>query len=143
MGGYFGAAGIPAAVLLLAMNLAGNLSTIFHSDRGAAPSSMSPAPPNAAQQGGGLAGAYAMTPLLPGVNLPLSHGAYLLAAVFISLVVHEGGHAMAAGAEGVRVIAAGVFLTGGLIPGAYLVLDPDLDIAPASKASTPPKHNRS
>ncbi|KAJ1481232.1 hypothetical protein T484DRAFT_1808211 [Baffinella frigidus] len=142
-GGYVGAAGIPAAVLLLSLNLFSNLSTLLQSHRGIAPSSVSPVP-NAAPQDGGLSGpppAYAMTPLLPGVNLPLSHGAFLLAAVFISLVVHEAGHAMAAGAEGVRVLAAGVFLTGGVIPGAYILLDPDLDIAPASKAAPHPLPN--
>lgn len=103
------------AVLLLALNLLSNLRTLLAQwpagEVPAAPGSFDPASMAAAPDST-VVGAFTMTPLLPGVNLPLSHAAYLLPAVFVSLAVHEAGHALAAGAEGIRVLAAGVFLAG-------------------------------
>jgi len=40
--------------------------------------------------------------LVPDMNLPLVHMTYIFVAILISLVVHEGGHALAATSQGVN-----------------------------------------
>jgi len=60
-----------------------------------------------------------ITPLLPGVNLPKSQIWYVLIALFLSAVVHELGHALAAGAEELRVNGVAGFLAL-VFPGAYV-----------------------
>eukprot|EP00873_Tetraselmis_striata_P026461 jgi/Tetstr1/446725/TSEL_034213.t1 len=54
----------------------------------------------------------------PGSDVP-----WLLASVLLAVLLHEAGHALAAGAEGVPMSATGFFLAGGLVPGAYVSLD--------------------
>jgi membrane-associated protease RseP (regulator of RpoE activity) len=74
-----------------------------------------------------------LTPLLPGINLPIEHAWYLLAAAAVSLIVHEAGHALAARADGIKVTGFGCFLAL-VMPGAYVNLDEDIiDFVPARK----------
>mmetsp|Transcript_10997 Transcript_10997/g.33723 ORF Transcript_10997/g.33723 Transcript_10997/m.33723 type:complete len:562 (+) Transcript_10997:313-1998(+) len=63
-----------------------------------------------------------LTPLLPGVNLPKSQLGYILIALLISALFHELGHALAAGAEELRVNGVGGFLAL-IFPGAYVQID--------------------
>ena len=44
---------------------------------------------------------FVMTPLLPGINLPLNELGYLLLALALNAFVHEAGHAIAASCENV------------------------------------------
>ncbi|EDQ90897.1 uncharacterized protein MONBRDRAFT_6860 [Monosiga brevicollis MX1] len=63
-----------------------------------------------------------VVPLIPGVNLPVSHLGYLIVAVFINAVLHEIGHAVAARCQAVFVRSGGAFFTV-VYPGAYVELD--------------------
>jgi S2P endopeptidase len=47
-------------------------------------------------------GGFVLTPLLPGINLPLSQLGYLIMALAINALFHEAGHAIAASTEEVR-----------------------------------------
>lgn len=49
---------------------------------------------------------FILTPMLPGLNLPLSHLPYLMLALLVNGVFHEAGHALAAGLERVRPCAS-------------------------------------
>ncbi|KAJ1720334.1 hypothetical protein LPJ53_005028 [Coemansia erecta] len=61
-------------------------------------------------------------PVIPGVTLPLGHIWYYLLALVICAVVHEFGHAFAAGVLGrVRLRKVGVFVMG-IYPGAFVDL---------------------
>lgn len=60
---------------------------------------------------------------MPGSSVPWEDVPWLLVAVVVAVVVHEAGHALAAGAEGVPLASTGAFLAGGLLPGAYVSLD--------------------
>ncbi|KAK9722185.1 hypothetical protein K7432_002857 [Basidiobolus ranarum] len=60
-----------------------------------------------------------LIPMIPGVTLPLSHLVYYLLALFISGIVHEVGHAVAAICERVPVHSFGTFLIF-LYPGAFV-----------------------
>ncbi len=71
-----------------------------------------------------------VTLAVPGVTLPLGHLPYLFASILLALVAHEGGHALAAAAEGVEVQRVGVLLLL-LCPSAYVQID-DVDLAAAS-----------
>ncbi len=51
---------------------------------------------------GGRGALWQVKPLVPGMNLPLVHMTYIFVAILISLVVHEGGHALAATSQGVN-----------------------------------------
>lgn len=63
-----------------------------------------------------------LTPVMPGVNLPISHlGFYMLTLLFCALL-HEAGHAIAALRERVRLHGFGLFLFG-FYPGAYVDLN--------------------
>lgn len=63
-----------------------------------------------------------LTPILPGVNLPLSQVVYFFVALITAGIVHEFGHAIAAIGEGVTVHGFGVFVMV-LYPGAFVELD--------------------
>eukprot|EP00127_Corallochytrium_limacisporum_P001451 Clim_evm4s57 gene=Clim_evmTU4s57 len=63
-----------------------------------------------------------LTPVVPGVNLPVSHLGYYFFALALAGVLHEMGHAIAAATEGVVVEGFGVFLAL-MYPGAYVELD--------------------
>ncbi|XP_033112702.1 membrane-bound transcription factor site-2 protease-like isoform X2 [Anneissia japonica] len=65
-----------------------------------------------------------LTPVMPGVNLPLNQIVYYFAVLFISGVFHEFGHAMAAVREQVRVNGFGIFLLA-IYPGAFVDLHTD------------------
>ena len=65
-----------------------------------------------------------LTPVMPGVNLPWSEGAYYAVALVLCGVFHEAGHAMAASLEQVRVNGFGVFLLF-VYPGAFVDLHAD------------------
>lgn len=62
-----------------------------------------------------------LQPVVPGVNLPVSHLLYYFLALLFCSIVHEMGHALAAAREGVQVQGCGIFLLG-IIPGAYVDL---------------------
>ncbi|XP_071503869.1 membrane-bound transcription factor site-2 protease-like [Diadema antillarum] len=62
-----------------------------------------------------------LTPVMPGVNLPLNQITYFFAVLFISGIFHELGHAIAAVREKVRVNGFGVFIML-IYPGAYVDL---------------------
>lgn len=63
-----------------------------------------------------------LTPLVPGVTVPVGDIWYMIAAVLIAAVVHELGHALAAGMQNARVSRVGGFVALAL-PGAYVQLD--------------------
>eukprot|EP00960_Hanusia_phi_P039795 754045-Hanusia_phi.AAC.6 len=133
IGAIFGFLGLFFSVLLLLFNLIVNVRTLIaHPSPGTIPSESLPSGQLASQQ-------YTVTALFPGLNLPLAHIFYVLAATLVCLVVHEAGHALCAGAarrgrevevmpamsgsEGVKVQDCGVFLYF-FIPGAFVELDP-------------------
>ncbi|KAF8191366.1 hypothetical protein BJ912DRAFT_1041697 [Pholiota molesta] len=60
---------------------------------------------------GGAASFPTITPIIPGVTVPLAHLPVLLAAVFLAQVVHELGHALAAALEDLQISACGASLT--------------------------------
>eukprot|EP00181_Compsopogon_caeruleus_P005087 CAMPEP_0184687962 /NCGR_PEP_ID=MMETSP0312-20130426/28109_1 /TAXON_ID=31354 /ORGANISM="Compsopogon coeruleus, Strain SAG 36.94" /LENGTH=549 /DNA_ID=CAMNT_0027144617 /DNA_START=207 /DNA_END=1857 /DNA_ORIENTATION=+ len=60
-----------------------------------------------------------ITPLLPGVNLPKNQIWYILIALFASTIFHELGHALAAGAENLRVSGVAGFIAL-IFPGAFV-----------------------
>ncbi|TFK37045.1 peptidase family M50-domain-containing protein [Crucibulum laeve] len=55
-------------------------------------------------------GAFGVTPIIPGVTVPLNHFPIILVAVFVSQIVHELGHAIAAAVDAVPVSSTGVSL---------------------------------
>jgi len=69
---------------------------------------------------------------IPGVNefMPLASTPYVVLALVVATVVHEGGHALACRAEGVPVEEWGVALLFGVVPLAgYVLPDDELDDA--------------
>lgn len=62
-------------------------------------------------------------PVLPGWNLPLTYLPYYILAIFISVVVHEAGHAVASAAHKIPILSVGVSLFGPLIPTAHVELN--------------------
>ncbi|KAF8154677.1 hypothetical protein B0H34DRAFT_783787 [Crassisporium funariophilum] len=60
-----------------------------------------------------------ITPIIPGVTVPLGHLPLILVAVFISQVIHELGHALAAARESLPMINAGASFTV-CIPAAFV-----------------------
>ncbi|XP_078001511.1 membrane-bound transcription factor site-2 protease-like [Glandiceps talaboti] len=65
-----------------------------------------------------------LTPVMPGVNLPMSQMFYYFLTLVVCGVLHEFGHAIAAVREQVRVNGFGVFLFL-IYPGAYVDLYTD------------------
>ncbi|KAA8491648.1 Membrane-bound transcription factor site-2 protease-like [Porphyridium purpureum] len=63
-----------------------------------------------------------IAPLLPGINMPQSQLSYILAAIAVAACFHELGHALAAGAEELRVVSVGGFLAF-IFPGAFVQLE--------------------
>ncbi|KAI8921142.1 peptidase family M50-domain-containing protein [Powellomyces hirtus] len=73
-------------------------------------------------------GGNGLVSLIPGVNLPLSQLPYYFAALFVSGVIHEFGHALAAVIYRVPVQSSGIFLAV-LYPGAFVHLhEPSLSL---------------
>ncbi|KAK2716851.1 hypothetical protein QYM36_007111, partial [Artemia franciscana] len=69
---------------------------------------------------------FLLQPVLPGVNIPFGDAIYCLAAIFISSLVHEFGHAVAATSEHLTIDGAG-FLVFLIIPAAFVEL-PSYDL---------------
>ncbi|KAM3171611.1 hypothetical protein ACTXT7_016277 [Hymenolepis weldensis] len=68
-----------------------------------------------------------ITPVMPGVNLPVNQLGFYLLTLLVCVVLHEAGHAMAALRERVRIHGFGFFLLG-IYPGAYVdISDTDLN----------------
>nr|CUU98922.1 hypothetical transcript [Hymenolepis microstoma] len=68
-----------------------------------------------------------ITPVMPGVNLPVNQLGFYLLTLLVCVVLHEAGHAMAALRERVRIHGFGFFLFG-IYPGAYVdISDTDLN----------------
>ncbi|CDS37444.1 membrane bound transcription factor site 2 [Echinococcus multilocularis] len=68
-----------------------------------------------------------ITPVMPGVNLPMSQLGFYLLTLLVCVVLHEAGHALAALHERVRIHGFGFFLIG-IYPGAYVdISDADLN----------------
>ncbi|XP_071955506.1 membrane-bound transcription factor site-2 protease-like isoform X2 [Antedon mediterranea] len=65
-----------------------------------------------------------LTPVMPGVNLPLNQIVYYFSVLFVSGIFHELGHAVAAVREQVRVNGFGIFLLV-IYPGAFVDLHTD------------------
>ncbi|XP_067943601.1 membrane-bound transcription factor site-2 protease-like isoform X2 [Watersipora subatra] len=63
-----------------------------------------------------------LRPVIPGVNLPRKDLGYYLITLFLSAVLHELGHAVAAVRESVRVHGFGIFLFV-VYPGAFVDMD--------------------
>lgn len=82
---------------------------------------------SAGGSGGGAAGGdssyLTIQPVLPGWNLPLTYLPYYILAIFISVVVHEAGHAVASAAHKIPILSVGVSLFGPLIPTAHVELN--------------------
>uniref|UniRef100_A0A5K3EV92 Membrane-bound transcription factor site-2 protease n=1 Tax=Mesocestoides corti TaxID=53468 RepID=A0A5K3EV92_MESCO len=67
-----------------------------------------------------------ITPVMPGINLPLSHAGFYMLTLLVCVILHEAGHALAALRERVRLHGFGFFLLG-IYPGAYVdISDSDL-----------------
>ncbi|XP_064629765.1 membrane-bound transcription factor site-2 protease-like [Lineus longissimus] len=62
-----------------------------------------------------------LTPVMPGVNLPMSQVGYYLMTLLVCGILHEVGHALAAVREQVRVNGFGIFFLA-LYPGAFVDL---------------------
>lgn len=73
--------------------------------------------------GGGDSSYLTIQPVLPGWNLPLTYLPYYILAIFISVVVHEAGHAVASAAHKIPILSVGVSLFGPLIPTAHVELN--------------------
>ncbi|KAF9447627.1 hypothetical protein P691DRAFT_776009 [Macrolepiota fuliginosa MF-IS2] len=52
-----------------------------------------------------------ITPILPGVTVPMNHIPAILVALFLSQVVHELGHAVAGALYGIPILTSGVSIT--------------------------------
>uniref|UniRef100_A0AC34H026 Membrane-bound transcription factor site-2 protease n=1 Tax=Panagrolaimus sp. ES5 TaxID=591445 RepID=A0AC34H026_9BILA len=65
-----------------------------------------------------------ITPVIPGVNIPLSHLPLFMFVLVISGIIHELGHAFAAINANVRVTGFGIFIYG-IYPGAFTEIDTD------------------
>lgn len=70
-----------------------------------------------------------LTPLVPGVTVPAGDLWYMIGAVLIAAVVHELGHALAAGMQNAQVSGIGGFVAL-LLPGAYVQLGGIEDLSP-------------
>ncbi|KAG6864597.1 hypothetical protein C0991_008361 [Blastosporella zonata] len=84
-------------------------------------------------------------PIIPGVTVPLSHLPIILAAVFLSQIVHEFGHAIAAALESLPILSAGASFTL-VVPSAFVTFsNAGLDsLTPRSRArvvAAGPFHN--
>lgn len=66
-----------------------------------------------------------LTPLIPGVNMPLRHVLPLFLVGVVSQVTHEAGHAIAAALHQIRPLSMGLWLVFPGVPIAYVSL-PDL-----------------
>nr|CAD2193966.1 unnamed protein product [Meloidogyne enterolobii] len=64
-----------------------------------------------------------ITPVLPGLNLPLSHMPIFVAVLIIASILHEAGHAIAAASSNVRVTGLGFFVFA-IYPGAFTEVEP-------------------
>lgn len=62
-----------------------------------------------------------LTPLVPGVTIPLTDTVYIVVAMLISAVVHELGHALAASMQDAKIDSVGGALAV-LLPGAFVRL---------------------
>eukprot|EP00056_Hartaetosiga_gracilis_P017942 m.8949 g.8949 ORF g.8949 m.8949 type:complete len:549 (-) comp6251_c0_seq2:54-1700(-) len=62
-----------------------------------------------------------MTPVVPGVNVPLNHIIFIFIALVVNAVVHEAGHAIAGAIHDVFIESSGVFLQL-IYPGAFVEL---------------------
>lgn len=62
-----------------------------------------------------------LTPVMPGVNVPVQHLSYFFAVLLVSGVLHELGHAIAAVREQVRINGFGIFVMV-VYPGAFVDL---------------------
>lgn len=63
-----------------------------------------------------------LTPVMPGINLPINHLGFYLLTLLLCAFLHEAGHALAAVCERVRLHGFGLFIFG-LYPGAYVDLN--------------------
>lgn len=63
-----------------------------------------------------------ITPVIPGVNIPLSHLPLFMFVLVVAGVIHELGHALAAINANVRVTGFGIFLYA-IYPGAFTEID--------------------
>ncbi|KAF7255527.1 hypothetical protein EG68_06923 [Paragonimus skrjabini miyazakii] len=63
-----------------------------------------------------------LTPVMPGVNLPISHLGFYMLTLLLCAFLHEAGHALAALRERVRLHGFGLFLFG-FYPGAFVDLN--------------------
>lgn len=61
-----------------------------------------------------------VTPIIPGITVPLSHLPIILLALCVCQIVHEGGHAIAAALRRVPILFSGVSITV-ILPSAFVV----------------------
>ncbi|KIL62786.1 hypothetical protein M378DRAFT_25376 [Amanita muscaria Koide BX008] len=83
-----------------------------------------------------------ITPLIPGITVPLSDLPIIICAVFVSQIIHELGHAIAAATENVSIQSIGASLTL-IIPSASVAFTFD-GLSPRSRSlivSAGPFHN--
>ncbi|KAL7753275.1 hypothetical protein RI367_001050 [Sorochytrium milnesiophthora] len=72
---------------------------------------------------------HTMAILIPGVNVPLSDSVPYMLGLAVSVIVHELGHALAAGSERVKIQSIGAFVYG-VVPGAFVnICSADIDRA--------------
>lgn len=106
MGTVFGVAALVAGPFLLAANLVYFVYSIVPSLIGLSAATSGADTLNATEQ----ASVQVLTPIIPGITVPASHFVYFVLCVFISGMLHELGHGLAAVVEGVRVQATGAFM---------------------------------
>ncbi|CAA7262563.1 unnamed protein product [Cyclocybe aegerita] len=77
-----------------------------------------------------------ITPIIPGVTVPLSHLPLILLAVFLAQAFHELGHALAAALESLPLLSAGASLTL-FLPSAFASFPSSLSSSLSSATSSP------
>lgn len=73
-----------------------------------------------------------LTPLVPGVTVPVGDVWYMLAAVLLAGLVHELGHGIAAAAQDSEVASVGAFIAL-LLPGAFVQFTSVEDLSPRAQ----------
>ncbi|KZT35486.1 hypothetical protein SISSUDRAFT_163590 [Sistotremastrum suecicum HHB10207 ss-3] len=136
LGMFFAIAGILLCVAFLAFNaftLSWELVAVFLkyqstengqslSKRGPVPSTSPQSVPESTQLG-----FYA---IIPGVTVPISHLVPIFLSLFVSQVLHEAGHAIAAATESISLSSAGLSLFV-IFPSAFVSFPPSLSLIPA------------
>ena len=127
LGALLGSFGVVAVPLWLVLNLCRSVRAVLSSPHGVDATIVDATIVAAAAQG--------MTPMVPGLNLPLADLPFLAVALVMSLAVHEFGHAVAAISQGLRVLHVGAHFSifTPIFPGFFVSIDSALEALPPRK----------